>query len=256
MAFFLIEPSNFMKIYGLHPILALLKNARQKSLSKIFISDRQDKRMQELLALAEKAKIPVEIRSKKDLEKWVGEGAVHQGVVAEFIGKEHHSETDLDALLEQDTPPSFLLALDGVQDPHNIGAILRSAEIFGVGACLSPKDRAGDLTAVARKVASGGAELVPFIQITNLVRTLKRLKDEGYWVVGLAGEGSANLHQFVPPEKVCVVVGAEGEGLRRLTRETCDELCHIPMYGNLESLNVSVATGITLSVIREKLQRV
>jgi 23S rRNA (guanosine2251-2'-O)-methyltransferase len=176
--------------------------------------------------------------------------------VAEFTGKEHYSESDLDELLAKENPPKLILALDGIQDPHNIGAILRSAEVFGVGVCLSPKDRAGDLTAVARKVASGGAELVPFIRITNLARTLNELKEHDYWIVGMAGEGSANLYQFSPPAKVCLVVGAEGEGLRRLTRETCDELCHIPMYGTIESLNVSVATGIALSVIREGMENV
>jgi len=208
--------------------------------------------MQELFKLAAQSKIPIEVRPRKDLDTWSGEG-VHQGVVAEFIGQVHFSENDLDALLEKDEPPRLLLALDGIQDPHNIGAILRSAEIFGVGACISPKDRAGDLTAVARKVASGGAELVPFIRITNLARTLKILQDNDYWVLGLAGEGTASIYDFSPAQKLCLVLGAEGEGLRRLTRETCDELCHIPMFGSIESLNVSVAAGIALSVIRSKM---
>ena len=240
-----------MKIYGLHTVKAVLSGAGDKTISKIFVSDRQDSRMQELLQLANRLKIPVEIRPKKDLDAWAGEG-VHQGVVAEFTGQLHFSESDLDTLLERDEPPRLLLALDGVQDPHNIGAILRTAEIFGVGACISPKDRAGDLTAVVRKVASGGAELVPFIRITNLARALKNLQDNDYWVVGLSGEGGSSIYDFSPPQKVCLVMGSEGEGLRRLTRDTCDELCHIPMFGSIESLNVSVATGIALSVIRNQ----
>jgi|688.fasta_scaffold377192_2 23S rRNA (guanosine2251-2'-O)-methyltransferase len=238
-----------MKIYGFHTVRAILSASGAKGVSRIFVSDRQDVRMQEILHLASQRKVPVEVRPRKDLDAWAGEG-VHQGIVAEFIGQVNFSETDLDQLLERDEQPRLLLALDGIQDPHNIGAILRSAEVFQVGACISPRDRAGDLTPVARKVASGAAELIPFIRVTNLVRTLKNLQDNDYWVVGMAGEGSSNLYDFKPPQKVCLVVGAEGEGLRRLTRETCDELCHIPMFGSIESLNVSVATGIALSVIR------
>jgi 23S rRNA (guanosine2251-2'-O)-methyltransferase len=242
-----------MKIYGLHTVKAILSSSLKLNskclISRLFISDREDLRMKELLALANRCKVPVEMKSRKDLDHMTQEG-VHQGVVAEFTGPGSFSESHLDELLERENPPQFFIALDGVQDPHNIGAILRSAEIFGVAACISGKDRSGDLTAVARKVASGGAELVPFIQVTNLVRTLKNLQENDYWVVGMAGEASTSIYQFSPPAKVCLVVGGEGDGLRRLTRETCDELCHIPMFGSIESLNVSVATGIALSAIR------
>jgi 23S rRNA (guanosine2251-2'-O)-methyltransferase len=252
-----------MKIYGLHTVKAILNSSLSSNLnpalklsakapiSRLFVSDRDDARMQELLALANRCKVPVEVRSRKDLDQMSQDG-VHQGVVAEFVGPSSFSEMHLDSLLEAETQPPFLLALDGIQDPHNIGAILRSAEIFGVSACISSKDRSGDLTAVARKVASGGAELVPFIQVTNLVRTLKNLQENDYWIIGMAGEGSASIYQFAPPGKVCLVLGSEGDGLRRLTRDTCDELCHIPMYGNIESLNVSVAAGIALSAIRSR----
>ena len=246
-----------MKIYGLHTVKAILTSGLKsgsptKSLiSRLFISEREDARMKELVGLANRCKVPVEIRTRKELDQMVQDG-VHQGVVAEFIGPTSFSEAYLDTILESENLPPLLLVLDGIQDPHNIGAILRSAEVFGVGACISSKDRSGDLTAVARKVASGGAELVPFIQVTNLVRTLKSLQENDYWVVGMAGEASSSIYQFSPPGKVCLVVGSEGDGLRRLTRETCDELCHIPMFGNIESLNVSVAAGIALSVIRSR----
>ncbi len=246
-----------MKIYGLHTVKAILTSGLKsgsptKSLiSRLFISEREDARMKELVGLANRCKVPVEIRTRKELDQMVQDG-VHQGVVAEFVGPTSFSEAHLDTILESENLPPLLLVLDGIQDPHNIGAILRSAEVFGVGACISSKDRSGDLTAVARKVASGGAELVPFIQVTNLVRTLKSLQENDYWVVGMAGEASSSIYQFSPPGKVCLVVGSEGDGLRRLTRETCDELCHIPMFGNIESLNVSVAAGIALSAIRSR----
>ena len=246
-----------MKIYGLHTVKAILTSGLKSGspakclISRLFISEREDARMKELVGLANRCKVPVEIRTRKELDQMVQDG-VHQGVVAEFIGPTSFSEAHLDTILESDNLPPLLLVLDGIQDPHNIGAILRSAEVFGAGACISSKDRSGDLTAVARKVASGGAELVPFIQVTNLVRTLKSLQENDYWVVGMAGEASSSIYQFSPPGKVCLVVGSEGDGLRRLTRETCDELCHIPMFGNIESLNVSVAAGIALSVIRSR----
>jgi 23S rRNA (guanosine2251-2'-O)-methyltransferase len=151
-----------------------------------------------------------------------------------------------DALEVPATPQRLLLALEHVQDPHNLGACLRTAEAVGVDAVIIPKDRSAGLTAVARKAAAGAAERVPVIAVTNLVRSLERLKELGYWVTGLAGEGTEDLYGTDLTGPTVIVMGAEGEGLRRLTRETCDRLVHIPMKGKAESLNVSVATAVTL----------
>jgi 23S rRNA (guanosine2251-2'-O)-methyltransferase len=155
------------------------------------------------------------------------------------------NESDLATLLEQKDNP-FLLILDGVTDPHNLGAILRSADAAGVHAVISPKDRSAKLTSVVRKVACGAAEAVPFITVTNLARTLRELQDAGVWVVGAAGETETTIYQADFKGPLALVLGAEGEGLRRLTRETCDGLVKIPMFGSVSSLNVSVAAGICL----------
>jgi 23S rRNA (guanosine2251-2'-O)-methyltransferase len=172
---------------------------------------------------------------------------VGDSAVAEVRGRAVHNETFLEQLLvELDVPP-FLLVLDGVQDPHNLGACLRTADAAGVHAIIAPRDRACGLTPIVRKVASGAAETVPFIQVTNLVRTLKLLQQAGLWVVGTALEEAAKpIHQQSLSGPLALVMGAEGQGMRRLTRETCDQLVYIPMRGMVQSLNVSVATGVAL----------
>jgi 23S rRNA (guanosine2251-2'-O)-methyltransferase len=151
-----------------------------------------------------------------------------------------------DALERPATPERLLLALDGVQDPHNLGACLRTAEAVGVDAVIIPRDRSASLTAVARKAAAGSAERVPVIAVTNLARTLERLQTLGYWLTGLAGEATETLYEVDFTGPTVLVMGAEGEGLRRLTRERCDRLVRIPMQGKAESLNVSVATAVCL----------
>ena len=154
-------------------------------------------------------------------------------------------EADLAAIVEQQAKP-FILILDGVTDPHNLGAILRSADAAGVHAVVAPKDRSVKLTSVVRKVACGAAESVPFITVTNLARTLRELQDAGVWIVGTAGETETLVYDADLKGPLAIVLGAEGEGLRRLTRETCDSLVKIPMFGTVSSLNVSVAAGICL----------
>jgi 23S rRNA (guanosine2251-2'-O)-methyltransferase len=158
----------------------------------------------------------------------------------------------LSDVLDTLTEPPLLLVLDGIQDPHNLGACLRSADAFGVHAVIAPKDRAVGITATVEKVACGAAETVPYITVTNLARTLRELKEQGIWVVGAAGEAKQNLHSFKHTGALAFVLGAEGEGLRRLTMETCDELVRIPMLGSVESLNVSVSTGICLFEARRQ----
>ncbi len=172
-------------------------------------------------------------------------GARHQGVIARVQSSRIYDERDLEGLIEAAVKP-LLLILDGVQDPHNLGACLRSAAAAGATAVIVPKDRAATLTPTARKVAAGGAERVPLVRVTNLARTMKQLQDAGVWIVGLAGEAEASLYSVDLKGAMAIAMGGEGEGLRRLTREHCDYLAQIPMASGMESLNVSVAAGISL----------
>ncbi len=180
--------------------------------------------------------------------QWLDEkadGAVHQGIVARVKPGRQYGENDLPDLLAAHAQP-FLLILDGVTDPHNLGACLRSADAAGVHAVIVPKDRSAQLNATAKKVACGAAESVPLIRVTNLARTMRLLQEENVWIVGTAGEADHTLYQSKMTGPLALVMGAEGEGMRRLTREHCDELISIPMVGSVSSLNVSVATGICL----------
>ncbi|PUV48591.1 23S rRNA (guanosine(2251)-2'-O)-methyltransferase RlmB, partial [Cronobacter sakazakii] len=169
----------------------------------------------------------------------------HQGIVARVKPGRQYGENDLPDLLAAHAQP-FLLILDGVTDPHNLGACLRSADAAGVHAVIVPKDRSAQLNATAKKVACGAAESVPLIRVTNLARTMRLLQEENVWIVGTAGEADHTLYQSKMTGPLALVMGAEGEGMRRLTREHCDELISIPMAGSVSSLNVSVATGICL----------
>ena len=175
----------------------------------------------------------------------------HQGVVAKVSAALALPHT-LDGVLEGLSEPALLLVLDGVQDPHNLGACLRVADAMGAHAVIAPKDRAAGLNPTVRKVASGAAETVPFITVTNLARTLRELQELGIWVVGTAGEAENDLFGMKLDGPLALVLGAEGEGLRRLTRENCDQLARIPMFGTVESLNVSVAAGICLFEARRQ----
>jgi 23S rRNA (guanosine2251-2'-O)-methyltransferase len=200
--------------------------------------------MTPLIQQARKLGISVQFCQRKTLDEKV-EGAQHQGVVAKARLSDAGDEHDLKRILDTQTQP-FLLILDGITDPHNLGAILRSADAAGVHAVIAPKDRAAKLTAVVRKVACGAAEAVPFIAVTNLARTIRELKDAGVWVLGAAGETETTIYQASLKGPLALAMGAEGDGLRRLTKELCDGLVKIPMFGAVSSLNVSVATGICL----------
>jgi len=231
-------------IYGIHAVKALLDNDPQRFLEVFILKGRDDRRLQPLIAELEATGIVIQVANRQWLDE-KGEGAVHQGIIARVREGRQYQENDLPALLESvDTP--FLLVLDGVTDPHNLGACLRSADAAGVHAVIVPRDRSAQLNATAKKVACGAAENVPLIRVTNLARTLRLLQEMNVWIVGTAGEADHTLFQSKMTGPMALVMGAEGEGMRRLTREHCDELISIPMAGTVSSLNVSVATGICL----------
>jgi 23S rRNA (guanosine2251-2'-O)-methyltransferase len=233
------------RIGGLHSIKAAIKHADK--VRQLWVdADRRDRRLKEILTLAKASGIEPQRVSRDELERLLP-NSNHQGVVAEVEGMATGDEQSLEALLTTLDEPPFLLILDGVQDPHNLGACLRSANAAGVHAVIAPRDRSVGLTPVAVKVASGAADSTPFIQVTNLSRTLKRLGDEHrIWSLGLAGEADDPLYKADLKGPLAIVMGSEGEGMRRLTKEHCDGLVSLPMKGSVESLNVSVATGIAL----------
>jgi len=231
--------------FGLHSVQALLKSAPQRVNEVLVLEGRQDQRVQKVLASASKQDIKVRTVKKKELEKLAGEGS-HQGVAAYTFPGELHDEGFLMSLVEGLTEVPFLLVLDGVTDPHNLGACLRSAEAAGVHAVIAPKDNSASLTAIARKVACGAAETLPYVPVTNLARTLKKLQELGVWIIGTAGEAEGTVYQGSLTGPLALVMGAEEKGMRRLTREGCDGLIKIPMAGEVSSLNVSVATGVCL----------
>ena len=232
-------------IYGLHAVLAALSREKTEVTKRWVDGKRKDERITHVLHAAQANSVKVETVTQRELDK-LAPSARHQGIVAQAKVLSAYTEYDLELLLANLTEPAFLLVLDGVQDPHNLGACLRSADAAGVHAVIAPQDRAVSLTHVVRKVASGAAEAVPFVQVTNLARTLKMLQQEGIWLIGAAGEAETSLYQADLQGPLALLLGGEGDGLRRLTRERCDVLVHIPMAGTVESLNVSVATGVCL----------
>jgi len=233
-------------LFGFHAVTARLRN-HAGSIRRLYVAGaRSDARMRELVARAEAARIAVHAADDARLLQLAGHGR-HQGVVAEVDGALPH--VTLDDVLEHPAEPALLLVLDGVTDPHNLGACLRSADAFGAHAVVVPKDRAVGVNATVAKAASGAADTVPLIAVTNLARTLRDLKDRGVWILG-ADAGGESLFDADVTGPVAWVLGAEGAGLRRLTRECCDRIVGIPLSGSVESLNVSVATGICLYATR------
>jgi 23S rRNA (guanosine2251-2'-O)-methyltransferase len=203
-------------------------------------------RLKELHDTATAARVPILHADDEELDR-LAEGERHQGVVAEIVPHVGDPETQLEEALEAhaDSPP-LLLVLDGVTDPHNLGACLRSADAAGVAAVIVPRDRAAGMSPVVRKVAAGAAETVPLVAVVNLARTLRELKEREFWLVGTSDEATRTLYDADFTGPTVLVLGSEGEGMRRLTREACDDLVSIPMAGAVESLNVSVATGVAL----------
>lgn len=241
--------SSIRLIYGFHAVTAKLRHDPDAVKEILIDADRQDARARDLLKHAELQGVKVVMTDDKRLDGMVP-GARHQGVVARVSGGRQVAR--LDDVLDTLEEPAFLLVLDGITDPRNLGACLRVADAVGAHAVVAPKDRAAGLTDVAMKTASGAAETVPYVMVTNLARTLRELKEREIWVVGTAGEAKDDLYSAQWPAATAWVLGAEGEGMRRLTRETCDQLVRIPMYGSVESLNVSVAAGVCLYEARRR----
>jgi 23S rRNA (guanosine2251-2'-O)-methyltransferase len=237
-------------IHGFHAVTSRLRH-NAASVVEIYLDQgRHDQRSRDLLQLAESLGVKTLLVARQRLDGMAPDGH-HQGVVAKVAVTAALPHT-LDGVLEGLREPALFLVLDGVQDPHNLGACLRVADVMGAHAVIAPKDRAAGLNATVRKVASGAAETVPFLTVTNLARTLRELRELGIWVVGAAGEAEKDLFGTKLEGPLAWVLGAEGEGLRRLTRENCDQLARIPMFGTVESLNVSVAAGICLFEARRQ----
>ena len=230
-------------LFGFHAVQARLRVA-PRSVQEVYVEhNRADKRMQNFIGMLAQARIEPRLVERHRLDGLVGHSR-HQGVAAlvEDIPLAH----SLDDVLENVSGAPFLLVLDGVTDPHNLGACLRVADGAGVHAVIAPKDHAAGISAVVAKVACGAAETVPYFMVTNLVRTLNELKERNIWVIGTSDDAPQTLYQADLRGPLALVLGAEGKGMRQLTRKTCDALISIPMHGAVESLNVSVASGICL----------
>ncbi|CBW75000.1 23S rRNA Gm2251 methyltransferase (EC 2.1.1.-) [Mycetohabitans rhizoxinica HKI 454] len=230
-------------LYGFHAVTARLRHDSSSIEEVLYDATRRDRRMQDFLQAAQSSGVRLIAADDARLHGLAGTHR-HQGVVARAT--DLPLAQNLAELLDALPGPALLLVLDGVTDPHNLGACLRVADAAGAHAVIAPRDRAVGLNSTAAKVASGAAETVPYITVTNLARTLRELKDAGVWVIGTAGDAQRSLYDIALDGPVALVMGAEGEGMRRLTRETCDDLMHIPMMGSVGSLNVSVASGICL----------
>lgn len=243
------------KIYGLHAVSSLLAKHPERVQKLHVQKGRDDKRMQAIISVAKDHGVIVEYVGKDKLDT-LSEEHNHQGIIASCSPSESYQENDIPSFLEGLTKPAFLLILDSVQDPHNLGACIRTADAAGVDMIIMPKDKAVGITPVVRKVACGAAETLPVVSVTNLARTMRLLQDAGIWLYGAAGEAEADIYNTDLTGPIAVVMGAEGKGLRQLTRQHCDGLIRIPMAGSVSSLNVSVATGVCLyEVVRQRQAR-
>jgi 23S rRNA (guanosine2251-2'-O)-methyltransferase len=231
-------------VFGQHAVRTLLERRAERASLLVLQKGREDARTSELMRLAQAAGVRIEHRDARELDRLTGSER-HQGACLQIRASGALGEGALDDVLDKVKDP-LLLVLDGVQDPHNLGACLRTADAAGVAAVIVPRDRAAGLSPTVRKVASGAAETLPLIQVVNLARTLRWLKERELWIVGTDDEATSTLYGSKLTGPLAVVLGAEGAGLRRLTRECCDLLIGIPMHGVVESLNVSVATGVVL----------
>lgn len=235
-------------IYGIHAIKAVLANDPIRIIEAFVLKGRKDERLMPVLEELINCGVSIQETSRKTLDD-KAKGASHQGIIARVKPVKSLNESDLDDILDQvenEASAPLFLVLDEVTDPHNLGACLRSADAAGVRAVIVPKDKSAQLNATASKVACGAAEVMPLVRVTNLARTMRHMQERGVWFVGTAGEADHALYQSKLTGSLAIVMGAEGDGMRRLTRETCDELVSIPMAGSVSSLNVSVATGICL----------
>jgi 23S rRNA (guanosine2251-2'-O)-methyltransferase len=239
-------------LIGIHPVASALRQHPQQVRRLVVAEGARNRRVRELEAQARKLGIAVESRPRAELDRDSG-GVRHQDVIADFEAGNLFTEKDLDRVLDGIEGTPLVLVLDGVQDPHNLGACLRTAEAAGVHLVITTKDRTAGLSAVARRAAAGAAETIPLLLATNLARVLRRLKERGIWLAGTADDAEQGLHDVDLCGPLALVVGGEGQGMRRLTAETCDYLLCIPMQGTVSSLNVSVATGVCLfEIVRQR----
>jgi 23S rRNA (guanosine2251-2'-O)-methyltransferase len=239
-------------LIGIHSVASALSN-KPGQLRVIRIAEEShNPRIRNLAKLAGELRVAVVIEPRASLERR-SEGQRHQDIMAEFAAENLYAEKDLDRVLDSIDGPPLLLVLDGIQDPHNLGACLRSAEAVGVHAVILPKNRSAGLTPVARRVASGAAELLPILVVTNLARCLRQVKKKGVWLVGTSDQAEQDLYEAGLSGPIALVMGNEEKGLRRLTSELCDYLLRIPVCGSVGSLNVSVATGVCLfEIVRQR----
>lgn len=243
---------NLNKLFGLHAVQAALDYSPEK-ITQIWVDyQRQDTRLKELLEQLKNSEIEFEVIDRKKLDR-LANGKNHQGIVAEVKLPSVHSEEELKHKIKNLTEMPFFLVLDHVQDPHNFGACLRTADAAGVHGVIITKDNASGITPTVCKVASGAAETVPVYQVTNLARTLRWMKEQNIWIIGSTGEAQQTLFDTDLNLPLALVMGAEGTGMRHLTQQHCDFLVKIPMYGQVESLNVSVAAAVMIyEVLRQK----
>lgn len=241
-------------IYGIHAVKAVLAREPERFIEAFVLKGRQDDRLMPILNDLGQCGVSIQQMTRKTLDD-KARGANHQGIMARVKPAKQLNENDLDAILAQHESP-LLLVLDGVTDPHNLGACLRNADGAGVAAVIVPKDKSANMNATVSKVACGAAESVPLVRVTNLARTMRTLQEQGIWFVGTAGEATHDVYQAKLTGPLAIVMGAEGDGMRRLTRETCDDLIKIPMAGTVTSLNVSVASGVCLyEAVRQRLAK-
>ncbi len=240
-------------IYGIHAVKAVLEREPERFIEAFVLKGRQDDRLLPILNDLQVMGVSIQQMGRKALDD-KSHGANHQGVIARVKPAKPLTEQDLEEILAQHESP-LLLVLDGVTDPHNLGACLRNADAAGVAAVIVPKDKSAPMTATVSKVACGAAETVPLVRVTNLARTMRALQEKNIWFVGTAGEATHDIYDAKLTGPLAIVMGAEGDGMRRLTRETCDDLIKIPMAGSVSSLNVSVASGICLfEAVRQRLK--
>ena len=237
-------------IYGIHAVESAIRHQPENVLQVFVQQGRNDNRVKTIQDIAKNSGVSIQSISNDKLKEKCPK-ARHQGVVAE-IRFNNSSDVSLEDVLNKESV--LLLILDEVQDPHNIGACLRTADAVGVDAVIVSKNRSPALTPVIRNVASGAAETVPYIMVSNLARVLEKIKQENIWLVGTSGDSEHTIYQTSLNKRVALVMGSEGKGMRRLTRESCDELVSIPMQGSVESLNISVATAVCLYEIRRQQQ--
>ncbi|MEK7990057.1 MAG: 23S rRNA (guanosine(2251)-2'-O)-methyltransferase RlmB [Thiotrichaceae bacterium] len=243
-------------IFGIHAVQQILSSDPIRILEVWVLDGRHDKRLQSLIRELEPLGLSLNRVQRKTLDKLSEEGQ-HQGIVVRCKAKAALNENDLEQLLERLEKPAFLLVLDEVQDPHNLGACFRTADAAGVDAIIVPKNNACGLSPTVHKVACGAATTIPFIQVTNLARTLQWLQKQNIWIIGTSDQAKKWVYDIDFKGNIALVMGAEDTGLRRLTEEHCDELGKLPMSGSVASLNVSVATGICLyEVVKQRLATV